>query len=63
MKLTLDDFLHLTKVLRMLYGVQLATYFFETNFEEFTGIKLDRLHHLLSHDKLSTTQDLKSQGA
>lgn len=37
MKLTLNEFLDNVKVIRMLYGVQIATAYYEKNIEEFFG--------------------------
>lgn len=41
MKMSLETFLDITKVIRMLYGVEASTKFFETNSEEFLGKKMD----------------------
>lgn len=54
-KWTLQEFTDVTKVIRMLYGVQSATFFFEKNFEEMTGLQLNALHKLNKRAKVSAT--------
>jgi hypothetical protein len=55
--LTLDEFLDLVKVFRMLYTIEVATRFFEENLEEFTGYSISDLQKLLAHDKLAPTHE------
>lgn len=58
-KITLSDYMDLTKVIRMLYGVSVATTFFEQNFKEFTGADINTLSNLKKRAKLDTTLEDK----
>lgn len=64
--ISLDTFLTLVKVLRMLYGVEPAMEFFEKNLEEFTGFNLDDFKKSLlrskhNHDNIQPPRDTKTQ--
>lgn len=50
MKISYSEFLDTVKVLRMLYGVNVATVYFERNFEEFTGNPISSLRQLKKID-------------
>lgn len=39
--LTISEFFGLIRCIRMLYGLEQATYIFEQNLEEFTGVSID----------------------
>lgn len=56
MKITISDFLDYVKVLKMLYGREVAVIFFEKNFEEFTGFSLQDLTALQKQAKLTPAQ-------
>lgn len=61
-KITLSEYMDLTKVIRMLYGVNVATIFFEQNFKEFTGVDINTLSNLKKRAKLDTTSEEKLKG-
>jgi len=42
-EMTLSEFYDMTRCVRMIYGIEPATRFFETNIEEFTGFALSDL--------------------
>ena len=56
MKLSISDFLKMTQILRMLYGVQFAQHFFEANQENF-GFSIDDLYRRLQDDKINSTTE------
>ena len=58
-KITLSEYMDLTKVIRMLYGVNVATVFFEQNFKEFTGSDINTLSNLKKRAKLAITIEEK----
>jgi len=50
--ITLEEFLDLTRCIRMLYDLQPAQTFFEKNLEEFTGYTLqDFMENVVKKDK------------
>jgi len=51
----LGDFLGMTKVLRMLYGVEVAKEYFERQIHEFGDLNISDLYSYKSYDKLQTT--------
>lgn len=59
--MTLQDFLSLTKVLRMLYGVDVAKHFFTTNLEIFTGISVEALRKLIKSATIDSPRDSKKK--
>lgn len=61
-EITLLQFLTIVRVMRMLYGVQVATKYFEDNLETFTGHTIQDLKRLLEQKhsaRLQVTQEDK----
>lgn len=53
MKISIEQFLDTTKVIRMLYGVEIAKSYFEKNLDTFFGdSSLIDLHDLISSDTI-----------
>lgn len=52
--MTLNEFLSMVKVLRMLYGKQLAIEFFEKNVKHFPNLSIDDLNSLKKSAKLTS---------
>lgn len=57
MKQTYTEFLDTVKVLRMLYGVEVAKHYYEQNFTEFTGAQKEALQNLKLNDTLEPTTE------
>lgn len=57
MTMTLDEFLNITKVLKMLYGRTVAEVFFVKNFELFTGHTVNDLQELVHSAKVNSSQE------
>lgn len=55
-EITTSDFLDYVKVLKMLYGRDVAVVFFERNFEEFSGFSINDLTALKKQAKLKSPQ-------
>jgi len=55
--LTVNEFLQLVKVIRMLYGVQLADKFFKSNMQMFTGFSTSDLQRLAGRDTVQATHE------
>jgi len=56
MKITISEFFKMTQILRMLYGVQIAQTFFESNLENF-GFSVHDLQSRLQDDKINLTTE------
>lgn len=56
-KWTLQEYTDMTKVIRMLYGVEEARRFFEKNFEEMTKLELKALQKLTARDNMQVTSE------
>lgn len=56
MKITISEFFKMTQILRMLYGVQIAQAFFESNLENF-GFSVHDLQSRLRDDKINLTTE------
>lgn len=59
--ITLQEFLGIVKVARMLYGVEVATHYFEKNIQEFSGHEPSDFKSMLTshdaHDNLESPRD------
>lgn len=55
MKQTYSEFLDTVKVLRMLYGIEVARSYYEANFTEFTGAQKEALQNLKHNATLDPT--------
>jgi len=53
----LSDFLNMTKVLRMLYGVEVAKEYFEKQINEFGELNISDLFSYTSYDKVTSTTE------
>lgn len=53
--MSFDEFLNLTKVIRMLYGTGIAGKFFELNIGSFYHLSLDDLTKKLEESKIGTS--------
>lgn len=56
MKITISEFFKMTQILRMLYGVQIAQSFFESNLDNF-GFSINDLQARLQDDKINLTTE------
>lgn len=57
MKLTPSEFFDLVKVIRMLYGVKIATYVYEKNMELFTGFSPESFANLVASATMESTRE------
>lgn len=55
--IALFEFLNLVKVMRMLYGVEVAKRYFEKNLFEFTGHTLSELEKLKRDARIEVTHE------
>lgn len=46
------EILQHVKIMRMLYGIELASEFYQKNFEELTGLNIKDLHMLMNKHKI-----------